>query len=163
MPPPPTWPGAPPQTDPEPWHGAHSLSCDTLAFPVTHSCPATQFPPYLLPLLSHLQMEFQEASGQQVLIPEPHPSGLRDLFFVYLLSDNVAERPGLRASFRAPGWSSALLSHLAFVEGDSESECVKSRGWRDFPGGPMVRNLPANAGVMGSIPGRGRFHMPEGN
>ena len=107
-------------------------------------------------------MEFQEASGQLVLIPEPLLSGFWDLFFVYLLSDNIAERPGLRASFRAPGWSSALLSHLEFVEGDSESECVKSRGWRDFPGGPMVRNLPANAGVMGSIPGGGRFHMPEG-
>ena len=28
--------------------------------------------------------------------------------------------------------------------------------------GSMVRNLPASAGVMGSIPGGGRFHMPEG-
>ena len=27
----------------------------------------------------------------------------------------------------------------------------------------MVKNLPANAGDMGSIPGPGRFHMPEGN
>ena len=102
-------------------------------------------------------------SGQLVLIPDSLPRGFRDLFFVYLLSDNVAERPGLRASFRAPGWSSALLSQLAFMEGDSEGKCVKSRGWRDFPGGPMVRNLPTNAGVMGSIPGGGRFHIPEGN
>ena len=34
---------------------------------------------------------------------------------------------------------------------------------RDFPGGPVVKNLPANAGVMGSIPGLGRFHIPWGN
>ena len=29
----------------------------------------------------------------------------------------------------------------------------------DVPGGPVVKNLPANAGDMGSIPGSGRFHM----
>ena len=26
---------------------------------------------------------------------------------------------------------------------------------RDFPGGPVVKNLPSNAGDAGSIPGRG--------
>ena len=34
---------------------------------------------------------------------------------------------------------------------------------RDFPDGPVVENLPANAGDMGSIPGLGRFHMLRGN
>ena len=33
----------------------------------------------------------------------------------------------------------------------------------DFPGGPAVKNLPANAGDMGLIPDPGRFHMPWGN
>ena len=33
----------------------------------------------------------------------------------------------------------------------------------DFPGDPMVKNPPANAGNTGSIPGPGRFHMPSGN
>ena len=28
-----------------------------------------------------------------------------------------------------------------------------------FPGGLVVKNLPAKAGDMGSIPGQGRFHM----
>ena len=28
---------------------------------------------------------------------------------------------------------------------------------------PVVKNLPANTGDTGSIPGRGRFHMPWGN
>ena len=27
----------------------------------------------------------------------------------------------------------------------------------------MVKNLPANAGDMGSIPGPGRSHMPQSN
>ena len=30
-----------------------------------------------------------------------------------------------------------------------------------FPGGLVVRNLPANAGDMGSIPGTGRSHMSQ--
>ena len=33
----------------------------------------------------------------------------------------------------------------------------------DFPGGTVVKNLPANAGDMGSIPGLGRFHTPRGS
>ena len=32
-----------------------------------------------------------------------------------------------------------------------------------FPGGPVVKNLPANAGDTGSIPDPGRSHMPQGN
>ena len=33
----------------------------------------------------------------------------------------------------------------------------------DFPRGPVVKNPPANAGDMGSIPGPGRFHMMWSN
>ena len=32
-----------------------------------------------------------------------------------------------------------------------------------FPGGPVVKNLPASTGDTGSIPGPGRSHMPWGN
>ena len=32
---------------------------------------------------------------------------------------------------------------------------------RDFPGGAVDGNLPANAGDMGSIPGPRRFHATE--
>ena len=34
-------------------------------------------------------------------------------------------------------------------------------GYRDFPGGAVDKNPPANAGGMGSIPGPGRSHMPR--
>ena len=34
---------------------------------------------------------------------------------------------------------------------------------RDFPGGAVVKNQPANAGDTGSSPGRGRSHMPRSN
>ena len=33
----------------------------------------------------------------------------------------------------------------------------------DLPGGPVVKNPPANAGEMGSVPGLGRSHIPRGN
>ena len=32
-----------------------------------------------------------------------------------------------------------------------------------FPGGSVVKNSSAIAGDMGSIPGPGRFHMPQSN
>ena len=34
---------------------------------------------------------------------------------------------------------------------------------RDFPGGPVVKSMPAKAGDRGSIPGPGRSHMPRVN
>ena len=39
----------------------------------------------------------------------------------------------------------------------------KNRWQGNFPGGAVVKNLPANAGDMGSIPGLGRSHMPRSN
>ena len=36
----------------------------------------------------------------------------------------------------------------------------KMAQFRDFPGSPVVNNLPANAEEVGSIPGPGRSHMP---
>ena len=32
---------------------------------------------------------------------------------------------------------------------------------RDFPGGPVVKNLPSNAGDVGSIPGGGTKPTPH--
>ena len=34
---------------------------------------------------------------------------------------------------------------------------------QDFPGGAVVKNLPANAEDTGSSPGPGRSHMPRSN
>ena len=33
----------------------------------------------------------------------------------------------------------------------------------DFPGGPVVKSLPATTENPGLIPGPGIFHMPRGN
>ena len=34
---------------------------------------------------------------------------------------------------------------------------------KDFSGGTVVKNPPANAGDMGSVPDPGRLHMPRSN
>ena len=34
---------------------------------------------------------------------------------------------------------------------------------RDFHGGTVVKNPPANAGDSGSMPGPGRSHIPQSN
>ena len=39
---------------------------------------------------------------------------------------------------------------------------LKQEMW-GFPGGSMVKNLPANAGDVGLIPGLGRSHMLQSN
>ena len=37
--------------------------------------------------------------------------------------------------------------------------CVKNSYKWDFPDGTADKNLPANAGDTGSVPGPGKFHM----
>ena len=39
----------------------------------------------------------------------------------------------------------------------------KKSSLRGFPGGAVVKTLPANAGDTGSSPGRGGSHMPRSN
>ena len=45
---------------------------------------------------------------------------------------------------------------------DSKSESYQSTYHLDFPGGTVGENPSANVGVTASIPGLGRFHMPQG-
>ena len=40
---------------------------------------------------------------------------------------------------------------------------IRNKGIGGFPGGAVVKNLPANAGDMGLILGQGRSHMPRSN
>ena len=47
-------------------------------------------------------------------------------------------------------------------EKEREKEVLKNN-LRGFPGGAVVKNLPANAGDTGSSPGSGRSHMLRSN
>ena len=43
------------------------------------------------------------------------------------------------------------------------SHTMNKKKFKDFPGDTVVKNPPANAGDMGSIPAPGRSHMPRSN
>ena len=53
------------------------------------------------------------------------------------------------------------ISYVVLIAVNEMLEDVKCYGDK-FPCGPVVKNLPANAGDMGSIPGPGILHMPRG-
>ena len=55
--------------------------------------------------------------------------------------------PPLKVRLR---WALFLINFIPFIYKSS---------W-DFPGGAVVKNLPASAGEMASIPGPGRSHIP---
>ena len=52
---------------------------------------------------------------------------------------------------------------ITFVRELGRNVIKDQRKGRDFPGGAVVKNLPANAWDTGSIPLRGRFHIPRSN
>ena len=55
-----------------------------------------------------------------------------------------------------PAQSLASFNNISWTQ---YADCLKNANW-DFPGGPVVKNRPANAGDTGLIPAPGRFHMP---
>ena len=54
-------------------------------------------------------------------------------------------------------WIRIMLTYIR------DTKIYQSTVSMDFPGSPMVKNLPANEGATGSISGLGRFHMPWSN
>ena len=61
-------------------------------------------------------------------------------------------------------WLEVSASQFPNPGRDSLMCCIWLQ-WRvkDFPGGAAVKNLPANAGNTGLMPGQGRSHMPRSN
>ena len=58
---------------------------------------------------------------------------------------------------------STTMNHKRREQRGREEKRPSKINPRDFPGGAVVKNLPVNAGDMGSIPGPGRSHMPRSN
>ena len=56
-----------------------------------------------------------------------------------------------------------LLGSDAFLHAEKRKKKSFPRKLEGFPGGAVVKNLPANAGDTGSSPGLGRSHMPRSN
>ena len=65
----------------------------------------------------------------------------------------------LQFSFRSSLWYTNAFRNFFFFSGKWALKVHKA----DFPGGMEDKNLPANAGDTGSIPGPGRFHVPRSN
>ena len=59
--------------------------------------------------------------------------------------------------------SQKKLPRLNHIEGKGLKKRKEKERKADFSGGPVVKNPPANAGDTGSIPGLGRFRIPQGN
>ena len=59
----------------------------------------------------------------------------------------------------------SLIYIMLWNDGISNKVSVKRERTMllDFAGGSVVKNLPANAGDMGSISGLGRFHIVQSN
>ena len=67
---------------------------------------------------------------------------------------------GLRPLQRVQVWS--LVGELGFyMPHHMAQKLKKKKKLQVFPGGSRVKNQPANAGDMGSIPGLRRWHRPR--
>ena len=60
-----------------------------------------------------------------------------------------------------PVWPPFYLSYTRQSGHSSYTTAPLKLSVLDFPGGPVVGNLPANAGDTGSIPDPGRFNMSK--
>ena len=89
---------------------------------------------------------------------------------------DIKDTSSIPVSGRSPGggWrthSSILAWRIAMDRGTwqatvhrvTKSHTQLNRLSTTMPGGPVDKNLPANPGDLGSIPGPGRFHMPQVN
>ena len=64
----------------------------------------------------------------------------------------------------AKGWEEEAMENCYSMNMEFQFCKIKNSGvGGGFPGGPVVKNLPANAGDMGSSPGPERYHMPRSN
>ena len=63
-------------------------------------------------------------------------------------------------SHHVRGEQAQHLVRGAVIKMQTEHQNERSR---DFPGGAVVKNPPANAGDTDSIPGLGRSHIPRSN
>ena len=136
----------------------------------THACMHTH-------THTHVYFSFHLNIAWTFLGPIPRDGMTRDfghghsvfIFLIARVSDcSFATVPVIPKAFRTIAKEkkksriTIFVYVTAFTTAKLPISLAKSKvNWRDFPGGAVVKNLPANAGDMGLIPGLGRFHMPR--
>ena len=88
------------------------------------------------------------------------PAGLRLSFFWEKFCSVVALPGCPQTHSLALGKAKCLWQGEAISAGREGKHPFPVLNLQDFPGGPVVKNLPANAGHTGSILAPGRFPMP---
>ena len=73
----------------------------------------------------------------------------------------MLQRTPSRSKKTITEWKKIFANHISDKVLISKKYIKNS--YRDFPGGAVVKNPPANAGDMDSIPGMGRSHRPRSN
>ena len=78
--------------------------------------------------------------------------------------DNLEEMDKFLEKHNLPRLNQEEIENISRPITSTEIETViKKSSNRDFPCSAVVKNLPANAGDTGSIPGLGGSHMPWSN
>ena len=69
----------------------------------------------------------------------------------------------MRSTFKSVNFKESRLLSIMWVGLTQSAEGMNRKKPGDIPVGTVVKNLPANAGDMGSSPGPGRSHMLQSN
>ena len=98
-------------------------------------------------------------------LPGPSVHGIsqaRILERIAISSSRGSSKPTDHACIScASGITTRFFHWLATMEAPKSYNLVTKK--LKITGGPVAKNLPANAGDIGLIPGPGRFHMPRGS
>ena len=145
-----TEPTAPMPLPPPPWAQARGPRTWPFPSPLPAAGRGTGALPGQKPSLCHIDRQTTRIKGRNchLLVPLRAQSGLNPGLLSVL--------PG-RASPPVTGSRNAKDFH-PFIE----SEVFKV-GKEGFPGGPVIKNPPANAGDTGLIPDLGRSHLSQSN
>ena len=103
------------------------------------------------------------SGSSQCTIPEHPASCIEPGLAIYFTYDNI--HISTLFSQILPHLPSPTESKSLFVTSVQRENLKNTPAylWEDFTGGPVVKNLPTNAGNTDSVPGPGRFHVLQGN
>ena len=78
-----------------------------------------------------------------------------------ILDENIPAK--FRNKTRMPTLTTSIQHSIGSLSDSNQTRKRNKRYPRDFSGGTVVKNPPANAGDTGLSPGPGESHMPQSN